>query len=172
MNAETFIKSIENVKPSRESLEDYGLEDEEIEEILATFMAPAKKISKEEQNDEIQRMLTSFDCSKIEIGLIRFQDEVRAHSYGKMFAFCEADPLVIRADGSIAMYDHANPDPVPLECAGNSEKFLDALAKFIDIRSKKSNWKGRTVEAAELCAKAAGGSQYCDFFRQLCSFLA
>ncbi len=171
MNAETFLKCLQDVIPSRESLEDYGLENDEIEEIQATFLAPAKKSPEEEQGDEVQRMLANFDCSRIEIGLIRFQDKVRSHLYGTMFAFCEADPLVIRKDGSIAMYDHANPDSMQLECAVNSERFLDALAKFIDIRSKKSNWKGRTVEAAELCANTAGGSQYCEFFRQLCGFL-
>ena len=171
MNAETFLQCLQDVMPGREALEDYGLENDEIEDIQATFLASARKSYEKEQGDEIQRMLAIFDCSRIEVGLIRFQDKVRSHLYGTMFAFCEADPLVIRADGSIAMYDHSNPDSMQLKCAVSSERFLDALARFVDIRSKKLNWKGRTIEAAELCANTAGGSEYCDFFRLLCGFL-
>lgn len=171
MNAENFLKHLLDAMPRRDSLEEYGLENDEIDEIQATFMAIIRKSAREERGGEIQRMIAKFDCSRIEIGLIRFRDKPRSHSKGMMFAFCEADLLVEHGDGSIAMYDHANPDCLQMECAVNSERFFDALAQFIDIRSNKSAWKGRVLEAAELCADAAGGSQYREFFRLLCGFV-
>lgn len=171
MQVEIFLEQLYDAMPNRDDLEDYGLEEGEIQEIQGTFVATKRRFSTGQGSGEIERLIEEFDCSKVEIGLIRFQGKLSNQPYGTVFAFCEADPLAICADGSIAMFDHESPDSKQVKCASNSERFLDALAAFIDIRANKSHWKGRIGEAAEVCANAAGGSQFQEFFRLLCGFI-
>lgn len=173
MNAEDFVARLRDAMPSQESLADYGLDDEEIDAIQLTFIAkPRDQVqSTQESNHEIQRLIRDFDCSTVEIGLVRFCNEFAHLQSGERFAFCEADSVLLRKDGAVALYAHSAPDSLLLECAADSERFLDALAEFVEVQKKKRDWEGRVQEAAIRCATAAGGEKYLDFYRLLCAFL-
>ena len=103
MHAEAFLDHLHGAMPSRESLLDYGLEDDEIVDIQASYIAPKREgsIVGLASTDEIERLILKFDCSNIEIGLICFHGQLKDHPFGSEFALCEADSLVIRDDGSI-----------------------------------------------------------------------
>jgi hypothetical protein len=169
MDADTFLSCLNDAMPTRESLRDYGLDDEEIEGIRAVFSAPARNNAREGQSSELERLVAQFDCSRLEVGLVNFLGEIEFHLHGRIFAYCEADPLVVRENGVVAMYDHADPCSMQTECSSDSEKFLDALCEFIQIRTHKSSWKGRLQDASESCANAAGGVRYKQFYDILCS---
>lgn len=88
-----------------------------------------------------------------------------------MVALCEADLIVIRNDGSVAMFDHERPDVLAMECARDSLSFLDLLTEFTGIVRDKNRWQGRAREAADKCIVLAGGGAYKDFCNLLCGFL-
>jgi hypothetical protein len=171
MRADSFIKHLKLSMPSRELLAEYGLDEDEISDIQTTFTANSKKVSSHSESDEVLKMIEEYDCSKIEVGLVRFIDSPIPHAFGTIFAYCEADFLVLQRDGSIALYDHAAPETKLFDCALNSSHLLDGLAEFIDIRQEKSKWQGRIEDAVLICSNAAGGGDYKDFFRLLCSFI-
>jgi hypothetical protein len=171
MKAEHFLNVLRDAMPSRDTLEEYGLDEDEIEEIQATFLARARSASSRKGQSEVERLITEFDCSRVEVGLVRFLDEPRERDQGIQFACCEADSIVVKEDGSVAMYDEGATESKEVPCATDSQKFLEGLAAFIEIRANKSHWKGRVDEAATRCAAAAGGGQSEEFFRILCGFL-
>jgi hypothetical protein len=97
-----------------------------------------------------------------------FADQLESTPQGVMFAHCEADFLVLRPDGAIAMVDHSAMESPYIECAIDAESFLDALALFINVVRDRASWVGRREEAVELCTNAAGGPKYREFFQLLC----
>lgn len=167
-----FLAALSAAKPARSELEDYGLEPEEIEAVQASFSSTARKTPVEVAvgKSELEKLILEYDCSTVEVGLIRFMAEPRVHRFGVQVAYCEADSIVVGAAGGVAMHDHDAPAK-SLVCAVDSERFLDALSAFIALRREKSQWKGRAAEAADVCAKKAGGADYAPFFRLLCGYL-
>ncbi len=167
MNAQHFLRHIERAMPSRASMQEYGLDNEEIEEMRSTFLAPRRPVSIADGLSQIEQLIVGFDCSKLEVGLVRFNGRLVPHRAGTCFAYCEADPLVLVEDGSVWLCDHVQPDSVFQPCAESADRFLDAMATFASIRSDGESWMGRTGEAVDLCATAAGGERFADFFRLL-----
>lgn len=171
MTADEFLRHLEQAMPERASLEGHGLDKDEIEALQATFVAPARATTTATEVSEVERMVLDFDCSKIEVGLVRFNDGPAASPHGTCFAYCEADPLVVLRDGRIALFDHASPRTLLQPCAPDSSRFFDAMAAFVSLRREKAAWKGRAEEAATRCAEAAGGREYRAFYRGLVAFL-
>ncbi len=172
MNAEDFLKVIQSAMPDYEELKEYGLEDREIIDIQSTFKFTRKiqDTNLKKSVSELERMISEYDCSKIELGLIRFIKDSKQLKNGVMCAYSEADLLIVNDDGSVSIYDHAEPNRITQNCAVDSSCFFDALAEFIDIRKHKLDWRGRIDEAAERCGGIAGGSQYEKFYFSLLSF--
>lgn len=157
--------------PSSDTLEEYGLDEGEIEEIQATFVGERRALTTSEEHSEVERLITEFDCSRVEVGLVRFLDAPRDHSQGVQFAYCEADFIFLKENGSVVLVDGRMTESNGIKCATDFQRFLDGLGAFVEIRANKSNWKKRSGEAASLCAEAAGGSENLEFYRMLCSFL-
>lgn len=171
MNAETFVQHLKSAMPDRADLEDYGLDEDEIRQIRGALQAHRRGTDGAPAT-EIERLVSEFDCTRVEVGAVRFDDRATAHRFGTAFGRCEADPLVVTRGGSVVMVDHADPGGRRVSCASDSERFLDALARFVSIQHDRGEWRGRPDEAAESCALAAGGEQHTEFYRILCSFLA
>ncbi len=170
MNNANFLVALQNAMPPRAELEARGLSLDEIESVQATFKFIPRDQPSSVSGSELERMILDNDCSTVEVGLIRFLEGPHEHQHGVQVAFCEADSIVVSTGGTVMMYEHANPDK-GMNCAANSERFLDALAAFLTVRSEKPKWKGRGNAAAELCAEKAGGCNFVAFFRLLCGFL-
>jgi hypothetical protein len=172
MNSSDFLSALNMAMPSREELEAYGLSSNEIDGVQGSFRFIERNPSgiSLASRSEAERMIVEFDCSALEVGLVRFLDRPREHRHGVQVAFCETDPIVVCPDGTVAMYDHANADKA-VNCAADSEHFLDGLSVFLTVRREKAKWKGRAQEAAALCANKAGGLLYMEFFRLLCGFI-
>ena len=169
MSGEQFVAHLRRAMPDRETLEEYGLDPDEVADIQATFVAHARTSNGFTASNEIEQMLADFDCSKVEVGLVRFLERGEGHSLGKVFAFCEADRLILRPDGAIVMLPHSGTGG-EIRCAASPAQFLDAIALFADMIADKSAWKGKTNIAAERCATAAGVPSDGDFYRLLCGF--
>ena len=172
MNAAAFILHVERAMPSEAALKAHGLAEGEIDEIRATFLAPRRAASSAKYLSAVEQMVVDFDCSRLEVGLVRFSGQLVRLPRGTCFGHVEADPLVVTKDGSIALCDHARPEVVHQLCAKSADRFLDGMATFVSLRCEKAAWMGRVAEAAERCAQDAGGLQYADFFRSLCALFS
>lgn len=171
MRAEEFVEFLAASMPSRQSLEEYGLDQEEILDVQSTFKAERllpPEAGMEPSGPEIERLLRYFDCSRVQVGLIQFFRTGVDRPDGLSFARLEGDILVVRLDGTVWAYEAERPR---CPCAVDSARFLDALGTFLRIRREKSVWAGRVLEAARACARAAGGSAYQPFYEELCGFL-
>jgi hypothetical protein len=166
VRAEEFVAALREEMPERRVLEDYGLDPTEIEGIYESFLVIGRESAPDSSLPETLRLVTGFDCSRVEIGLIRFLGGCREHERGVQFAWCEADPIVLTDDGTVVMCEGS----VDIPCAVDSSRFLDALMRFVRLRSNKSRWMGKCDEATARCAEAAGGASYREFFRIVCSF--
>ena len=171
MRAHEFVEFLKRATPTKQELESYGLAGSEIDDIQSLFNAIPRSPSGTEQPDELIALITEFDCSSIEIGGIEFKSSPTPHRHGIVFGKYEADPLVIVIEGDIAMFDHANVGVDPIVIAANSESFLDALAKFVDILKSKVDWADRFDEAVEQCSQLANGKNSEEFFRTMLAFL-
>ena len=172
MRAEEFVRVVAEAMPSKATLQEHGLSEDEIEGIQATFTVERRastETAAEATESEVLRLARLFDCSRLEIGLVRFQKAVSVHAAGLRFACLEADALVLASDGEITAYGVGT--DVGRPCAATGGHLLDALAEFVRIRRNRSAWKGRVRESAETCASAAGGPRFVDCYRQLCAFL-
>lgn len=169
MKAEEFLEKLKMAMPTDAELEDYGLDEQEIEQIKATFQARPRHIGEPvmDATGEIGRLIWRFDCNSLEVGLIRFDAAVTSQLGGLRFGLCEADPLLVKPDGSVVMHDHSTPGREVFHCASNPEKFLDALIIFVQIRREEQKWHGREGEAAEMCANASGKGLSRPFYQLL-----
>lgn len=177
MKANEFVEVLRKAMPTRESLEEYGIDDDNIHYIQATFLAVQRIASIEERaeakshSNPVSQLISEYDCSNVEVGLLRFASAILPHKNGSQIAVCEADPVVLENDASINLYDHST-NEVSLRCAVDASHFLDALGRFVEIRGDKLKWLGNVEEAGRQCADLAGGPEYEPFYRMLCAFLA
>ena len=171
MRAEHFLNNVQLSAPSLRTLEDFGLDQDEIEEIRLAFQCQRKPDATDDGpfRNELERMLHLYDCSNLEIGLIRFSSDPRRTVAGVAIGCVEADPLIVHDDGQVATYDHADEQEMMLPCARTAEHFLEALSTFLHLRIEEGSRPRNARMAAELCAHAAGGLQYLSFYEVLCS---
>ncbi len=172
MKGKDFLALLARAMPSMSELLQYGLDEHEAEEIQAGFKSVERPSlgGGVRFSSELQSLVSENDLSTVEVGLVTFPSHPEITDLGVVVAYLEADPIVVRHDGSIAVLDHARPT-FSRTCAANSEAFLEALARFVEIRSRKKDWNGRSADAASICADAAGGSDYKWFYSELCGFL-
>jgi len=173
MRAEEFIDRLRFAMPSAEVLGGYGLDEQEVQEIQDGFRVSSRSEPEQSANDvgEIGRLLGLYDCTSLEVGLVRFDAKVTTIYGGHRFGACEADPLAVKPSGAVVMYDHAISGAEVVRCAADPERFLDALAEFLQVRSEKDVWKGRATQAAERCRIASGEPSSFPFYQMLCGFL-
>jgi hypothetical protein len=166
-----FVNKLSDAMPSVEELDEYGMDESEIEDIRRTFFARKRDKPIDLSGlpeSSLTRLVRDYDCSTLEIGLVRFRETAKMLEHGWCFADCEAEEVVVTRDGTILLVDAGHPR---LKCARDGTGFLNGLGEFIDLRRRKVEWKSRVSEAARKCAVAAGGDEYVEFFEMLCSFL-
>ncbi len=171
MTPDEFVRRLYEAMPSSDELAEYGMDNLEIEEIQRPFLVEkrARAIAlKGPPVSALKSLVSEFDCSELEIGLLLFLPKVKLSGLGWHFADCEAEQVVIARDGKIVLADKGKQR---LECAEDGTAFLAGIAEFIEIQKHKDKWNGKVTAAAKKCAVAAGGKQYIEFFQMLCSFL-
>ena len=159
--------------PSSEDLESYGLDEDEILAIQSTFRFVPKEVGSQKTPNtaDLEKLLTEFDCSTVELGQLVFRSEIEEISLGRHFGFCEADLLIQNENGEIVMLDHAHPDSLSVICATNEASFFEAIAKFVEVRANKSEWSGRIEEAVSECVNLSKSDTSSVFYRTLLAFL-
>lgn len=173
MNAEEFVTAVERSMPTRETLIEYGLDEDEIDGIQAAFRCPSRGRATVPRGSvsELERLVIEYDCSTLEVSLLRFTEAPKSHEDGVIVAYWEADPVMVTNSGEIVAIDHENPNGKSTPCGADSERFLAAIAFLVEGIGKKAQWRGRAAELAEACAERAGGAVFSGFFGSLTAFL-
>ncbi|WP_254512204.1 hypothetical protein [Anatilimnocola floriformis] len=173
MDADEFVTRLRAAMPSGEELEEYGLDEEEIRDIQATFIVKKNDTGQAWKGGcEVERLIREYDCSQLEIGGLRFAGVASEYpTGGQILGDFDNNPLVLNAAGEVIVCERVAPASVFMKCAVDCDRFLDALANFVCIRKDKSNWKGRATEAATRCAQLAGGNDCLKFYQVLCGFI-
>lgn len=163
MNADAFAALLLELAPTREDLARGGVDEEgEVEGILACFRRLRREPSATPQaprsDDELVRLVTVYDCSRVAVLGVGFDGRAQLEARGIRVAGWEADPIVVRPDGTVAVFEHDTPTAF-LCGAQTGARFLDALA-FALQSMMASNRRGeqgwRTEPLAERCAELAG----------------
>ena len=173
MKATDFLHALRLSMPTEEELRLYGLDENEIGNIQGGFMATprAGAPSPPLVAGEIGQLVERYDCKSIEVGIVHFDQKLTSAYDGYKFGACESDPLVINHLGNVLMYEHSNAKHPPEICAISPEKFLDALAAFVEIRASRAGWAGKVEDAIKKCCLASGVSSARSFYASICSFL-
>lgn len=158
MIADSFVSIVGAAAPSREVLVVEGLDDEEIEDVLAAFVCVPIVPSPTRQDSPLIDLVTRFDCSRVSVRGFMFvgPGEVRRGLIGRL----EADP--VRVEGEAVVFeDHADSQAQSV-IARDQGAFLDALARVIRAPLRERN---ETLQRE--CSIAAGVEVDCVFWRVL-----
>lgn len=175
MAPDIFVKQLAALAPTPAELERLGLPKEEARRWIESFLCIERKhpLQADGGSDELMTFLRNWDCSNIEIGMIRFPDPPAARP-GAMYVGCvEADPLLMLTDtGEIAVYELGT-NKLLWWVARSGAHLLEAIllaARFLEARgSGRIDFNDYTAarHSASECASAAGGDEFLDFYKML-----
>jgi hypothetical protein len=124
-------------------------------------------------NDPILRLVSDYDLSKTEIGMLTFSAEVTETDDYFYVGKDEVDFLCIsKSTHEVVTLPFYGPLKVAYKCAQNSSLFLEAIVIAAILLEKRSmNYEfyddAAAVAIAENCSDIAGGSDYLNFYRYL-----
>jgi hypothetical protein len=171
MNAVDFTNKIKKLTPSKENLVNSGFSNERAKEIIKHYFI-CNKDNQLEVKSEIVKLLTNYDVSNVEIGMIRFQKDLIESNRYFYFARFELDYLANdKQTDEIVLIDYNSDEFVMCKCALNSSCFLDAvlfacegLTLFL-LDENISNNENYVKQLIEKCTLIAGGNEYFDFYQ-------
>ena len=165
MEAKEFLKALSKVAPKKEDFDKYNLPDQYVNQSLETYVCSRKEYNDVlSGNNTVLQLLNLYDCSKMEIGNVRFlKDAIEFDDYFEIGSV-EIDILVLnKITLEIEVRDHDSVDYVIWPCTANGGNLLDALilcadffaAKIKDPALEKNN--KYIFDRVNECAEAAGG---------------
>jgi hypothetical protein len=162
MDAQTFAIKLIEAAPSDEALHKIGLSEEAIEKERISYQ-PVPKIQVDQlSGDPLIDLIVHFDLSNVEIGMIRFENQIRKEVNRWIIGAVETDHLVLDLHTRGIRVDDFRTGSLLWDCARDSSRFLDALVLAAQFLAKcmidesvyaDSNASNRTACA---CAEAAG----------------
>jgi hypothetical protein len=158
MLAEEFVDVLRKAAPSRIALTNYGLEPDEVAQILASFECRIRKDKKVEDHNQsqLERLIYVYDCAAVEVASLRLVGAPLRYGEGRIVGHWEADPVVLCDNGRVEAYDHAQPGVKLADCATNGDRFLAALSLVVQARATPKESRGSIAEVASTCAATAG----------------
>jgi hypothetical protein len=176
MDKDHFVIKLKDFTPSREVYDKLGLSEAFIAKVIRSHQCvPFSELRfNPEPNNEIFKLLSSYDCSTVEIGVLTFNNEVSEVGNYYIIGNVEADLLALnRITLEIQVLDYLVPSHVIWDCAANGERLLDALAlcaeHFFKIHHNSALSENASFihEHVLQCAEKAGGEKYVDFYKLL-----
>ncbi len=174
MDALSFRKALQTLKPTAEYLARVGIEGEHASQIAVSFEVCERAV--EQDNDlpdaTLQDLFSRYDTSRIEVGMILLSGVVEKVSYGFNIGQVEADYLALEAaTGEVTVHDMTNPNLTLWKCARDGASFLAAIAEAAKYLSAciAADQSGSELQRQSLdcCRLLAGGPVYEDFYRML-----
>lgn len=174
MDSSSFKNALIDASPTLVSLLKIGLSQDEALQIRSSFeIHPRPAVYSIDLGDEaLNDLLSNYDVSQIEVGMVRFHAYPERFSSGWTIGEVEADYLILDEEsGEVRVTDIGCPEHVIWRCSANGENFLSALvvaAKYLAeclLDEKFEN--SRQLETIRACATLAGGDTYLPFYKML-----
>jgi hypothetical protein len=173
MDAQKFAKELIQLTPPNEKLAENGVSQEEIERTQKSYLCVERK-GLDRQDDPVLDLITRYDLSSVEIGMVRFTDTPIVQDGSICVGEFEVDPILMDiTSGEIYIVDWAARNHITSWCAKNGDSFLDSLIIAERHISRcgydyaLSDNQAAACEVASNCAEAAGGKKYLDFYKML-----
>jgi hypothetical protein len=176
MNAQDFVSELESASPSVAALEALGMSRAEAEEIAARYR-PLKRphpVVVDAALGALGQLLGTYDCSCVEIGMVRFASAPAWDGACWVIGKVEADPLVLEpGTGLIRVEELGTARHVLWNCAKEGGAFLTALATAaallgrLAVDEQAEEDKGALARTLQECTQLAGGGEYEAFYRML-----
>lgn len=175
MNEIEFVEQLRDVPFSHEVYSKIGLDKDYIIERISTYNPIEKKSNQNTCiDDPLVRLVTDYDVSSTEIGMVWFGSKVtETDNYFYVGKF-EVDFLCVsRFSKEVVVLSFEDPLTIAYLCAQNSFLFLEAMivaAKFLEkcgIDESLYNDQKAICSMAENCAELSGGEKYLDFYKVL-----
>jgi hypothetical protein len=174
MTAEDFVRRLRTAAPGAEQLRNVGFSAQEAAEFQRSFVCVLRSTAPtERQTDPLLDLLSRYELSTIEIGMITFASPAAEPALVRVGAV-EADPLILdRRTGEVLVTEGSPSGGVLWRCARDGARFLDALAPAAEFLARcafdltLSDDASARRSRAEECSVAAGGAEYLDFYRML-----
>ena len=179
MNEKEFVESFKKIAPAKEDLTKLNLPEDFINDLLNSYNCEEKvsPASKRFSDNILLNLISGYDCSKAEIGMIRFLPEVIEKPAFYQVGKLDVDVLVLdKISLGINVVDARKPRHIMWKCASNGEKFLEALlisAKF--LVSKLNDMENEPDPATifryvNQCSEVAGGDEYKKFYKLILGY--
>jgi hypothetical protein len=176
MKAEEFADCIARLAPSRSRLAEFEFSASFVDRLLEKHVCRPRlggRVPEGAPQDALLTLLAAWDVSKVTVGQVEFLPEPEPHRDGWQVGYVESDPLVLRRDSEIVVYEHATDCHLLWRAARDGEHFLGALvtaeeyllrrllgdAPYTDLNLARS--------VAQACAAKAGGLVYLNFYLTL-----
>jgi hypothetical protein len=173
MKADDFVRTLLDTCPTMESLLRKGLSEKGAMEERGSYMCVLRP-NVAPLVDPLLDLLSRYDCSKVEIGMIRFMSAPTDVGELWQIGKDEADPIVLdKVTGEVTLRSLSHPDHTISKCASTSSRFLDAVALCARSLTHLSEHdpRGEDQEAchrfAHECGNAAGSAAYTRYYMTL-----
>jgi hypothetical protein len=176
MDKDRFVEKLKEFKPLREVYERLGFAETIIEKKVRRFerIPLTEPLPSLNTSSEVLNLLSSYDCSNIEIGILTFLSGVREVEDHYIIGEVEADLLAVsKITLEVQVLDYLVPTHIIWDCAANGERFLDSLTLCAEYFFKTYNNSALAEntsfahEYAIQSAEKAGGEKYVDFYQLL-----
>ena len=174
MDIKTFAEQLAHLSPSEAELVQLGISRVSAQHFRRSFVCHEQHSATGPNASEIDEFLTSWDCSNVAIGMLRFSVPQRDRLGNVQIGWVEDDPVMITVEmGEICVFEQGQMTHMLWAAATNLPRFLDALIPAADFLAKRAIGKidfddpgvGRPV--AEKCLLLAGGEKYRNFYLML-----
>jgi hypothetical protein len=129
-----------------------------------------KPLLLEDEGNQILMLMKYWNVSKLEIGMVRFQEGPVESKDGLQIGEVEADPLILSLETRQTIVEELGTDGHVLWTVAHDDTgFLDALAKAAGFLRERTDLADTTTarRVATECASLAGGQDYLDFYLML-----
>ena len=173
MTAEEFVAELAKSAPSMEGLLKQGLTKKAAQAFRGSLTPKqrAQPIRAPKGAGEVGRLLAFYDCSRVEVGMVRFGEAPVRRGGRWEIGLVEADQLVIDSkSGILEVLELGHPSHVLWQCAASGEAFLGALSRASAVLSQRAIGEiPKKTLAKQLldCVALAGGAEYEGFFKML-----
>jgi hypothetical protein len=167
MNVEDFVNKMNNIRLEFSDLDNATYSKEFLKKTIEgfTFYRKQKQYT---LTNPLERLISEFDCSKVEIGFITFDDEVTEDSNFSYVGKHEADELAINKTTEEVELREFGRNHTLCVCAKNSSLFLEAILVFAQYASKFPFEEDKnSCQIALECSQIAGGEKYLTYFQLL-----
>jgi hypothetical protein len=179
MTESTFAKQLADLAPRKYKIVDNGLPMEFIDEFIKSYVCIEKVAStlNNDVKDVLLRLLTKYDCSKVQIGQITFLKDIEEYNDFYVVGNIEQDLLVIsKLTRNVEVVDFFKNDHIIWKCAIDSDHFLKAMLIAASLFTSAiedyslSDDNSYLLGFLNKSVAEAGGLEYYAFFRMLIGY--